>query len=233
MERRDAIKALARAGKYNEVLELIDERAHVARQQFDYIRSDGTRTEEWKRWALARASKAAADGLDGELAARAKRVVGTDRLDASSVFGTLGVNGDEASKIISRRDAGDRVADINDPAELKTLLARATRSGDELLARAVAERALEIQDAPTLEAFMADRPAKTESVTRLWDAERATNDTFKVTMRTSQLLPPGFSNFRDVENTADTPEPGAPEPSETQRRHDSYVTPIFTGGPGW
>lgn len=227
MERRDAIKALARAGKYKDALELIGQHGRTAQARFEEIRADRTRTEEWRRWALARNSAHEISRLDAELSRRAERVVSTDRTDASSVFGVLGINGDEASKSISRRDAGDRVAAITDGGELRALLARATRSGDEILARAVAERALEISDNTTLEQFIADRPEKEAAVVRLWDAERASDNTMEVTMAVMDLLPAEVKSFRDIEASAWQDEPGAPEPDAAETRLASHLAPIL------
>jgi len=55
-----------------------------------------------------------------------------------SVFGTSGLPGDAATLAVSYRDAQDRAAVLTSPADAAALLARATRSNDEPLARAVA-----------------------------------------------------------------------------------------------
>ena len=69
-----------------------------------------------------------------------------------------GLPGDVASLSISRRDAGDRVAGITDPVQLQRLLAQAVRSGDDVLSRAIAQAAVEQDDAATTNAFTAAYP---------------------------------------------------------------------------
>lgn len=127
--------------------------------------------------------------VEAELVEMASRVVRVDRDDAERVFGTKGLDGDAASLAISRRDAGDRVAAAGGPSELRELLRRATRSGDEVLARAVAERAVEDQDAGTMHAFIADRTQLDAASERLWNARRAGNDSMMLSMQLLNLVP--------------------------------------------
>ena len=211
MKRQDAIKTLAKAGKSKDVREVIDRYNQRADNQFRQIRSDAGRTDEYKKWAMAVASTQIRRSLDTELEQMASRVVATDRGDAEQVFGTRGLPGDPASLVISRRDAGDRVAGINDGKELRTLLARATRSGDEVLARAVAERALEMQSAETLNKFAEDRPHLDSAVERLWNSERAASDTFGLTVGLMGLRPQelGDMSFDSIDALARNGEPQA------------------------
>lgn len=55
---------------------------------------------------------------------------------------------DKTTAAISLRDAMDRVADIQTPAEAERMLRRAIRSGDHILARAVVDRAAEMAKTP-------------------------------------------------------------------------------------
>lgn len=55
---------------------------------------------------------------------------------------------DKTAAAISLRDAMDRVADIDTPAEAERMLRRAIRSGDHILARAVVDRAAEMSKTP-------------------------------------------------------------------------------------
>lgn len=105
--------------------------------------------------------------------ALASHVASTDRVDASEVFGVKGLPGDPASLAISRRDAGDRVAQAESNEERREMLARATRSGDEVMARAIAQHATEGGDAKTMEQFIADRPNLEAAAQRVWNAEHA------------------------------------------------------------
>lgn len=211
MNRQEAIKALARAGQGDEVLSMIDEAAARASRRFDEIRRDGTRTKDYVRWALAVAYAQARRGLEEKLVAAAQAAVRADRDDAERVFGVRGLTGDPASLVISMRDAGDRAASIDNAGELSDLLARATRSGDEVLARAIAGRALAIGSATVLNQFAEDRPQLDAAVERLWKAERATEDGgLSYTVRMMGLRPSELSEMSPggIEALARQAEPG-------------------------
>lgn len=211
MDRQEAAKVLMRAGKRQELGELLERKARTAAAAFEEVRSDASRTEEYKKWALAVAASQILRSYEQELTKMASTVVSSDRSDAERVFGVRGIAGDPASLVISRRDAGDRVAAITNPGELRTLLARATRSGDEVLARAIAERAVEMQDAPTVHQFIADRPDLDAACERLWNAERAGNDTIAVSSQLMALKPVelGGVSFDSIEAMARNGEPVA------------------------
>lgn len=217
MERQDAIKALNRAGRAKDVAKMIDEAVDQATRAFKEVRSDATRTDEYKRWHLAVASSRANRALNEKLERAAKDVVSTDRDDAEKVFGVRGLSGDAASLVISRRDAGDRVAEITNPQELRDLLTRATRTGDEVLARAIAERAMEIADTATLHQFVADRPQLDTPLERLWKAERASQDTWGATVRLGGLKPDELHgmSFDSIDALAQYGEPGSVSAAST------------------
>ncbi len=61
-----------------------------------------------------------------------------------SVFGAGGLGGDPATAVVSFRDAQDRAAGLTTSDDAAALLARAERSGDEPLARAVAGHAFDM-----------------------------------------------------------------------------------------
>lgn len=195
MNTQEAIKALTAAGKTGEVTALLDREGASAARIYEEIRQDHTRTEEYKRWMMANAYTGRRQRVDKELSTMASRVVRVDRDDAERVFGVKGLPGDAASLAISRRDAADRVAGVTVASELRELLRRATRTGDEVLARAVAEKALDNQDADTLNQFIADRPEVDAAVERLWNANRASKDTFGMTMHLSGLRPHELSGM--------------------------------------
>lgn len=211
MNRSEAVKALARAGKGSEVQEVIDKWNQVAAQRYAEIRNDRSRTEDYKRWLLAVACSQVGKSLDDELVKMGSRAVAADRDDAERVFGVRGVSGDAASLVISRRDAGDRASAVSNGADLRDLLARATRSGDEVLARAVAERAMEMQNTDTLHQFVRDRPQLDGAVERLWNAERAGRDVFAINVGLTGLKPEelGSTSFDSIEAMAHSGEPAA------------------------
>ena len=191
MTNESPIKTLAAAGKSEEARELVGAYSERAQRTFAAIRAEsGDLTDEAKRRHLAAAATNARRDLNAEIEKLAARVGRTDRGDAQAVFGVDGLPGDAASLAISRRDATDRVASL-DRGELRDLLHRATRSGDEVLARAIAERALEEVDDKTLHQFCAHRPHLDSAVERLWNTQRASGggDSMSIAMEMIGLQP--------------------------------------------
>jgi hypothetical protein len=170
VESTEAINVLIRAGRAKEAEELIDRTAKSAQARYREIDADGSRTADYKREEKARIYEGIRSRLKDELNGLAKSAKEAEQRDIARAFGTVGISGDAATLIISRRDAADRVAAVENSEELRKLLARATRTGDEVLARAVAEKALENEDSKTLYAFLEDRPHLDAEVQRLWDA---------------------------------------------------------------
>lgn len=183
------LKKLNAAGRGGEIRTYLREEAGKVESVYNSIRRDETLSESGKLQNLAGAYLAMRVRVDREVESRATRVMGADRDDASSVFGTKGIPGDPASLTISRRDASDRVASITSREELRELLRRATRSGDEVLARAVAERALEDEDDATMHLFLADRPNLDAAAERLWNARQAEANSFGDIVAASELYP--------------------------------------------
>lgn len=199
MNRQEAIKALTMAGRQPEIEQAIAEAVARAKSGYAEIRNDDRLTDEWKRTQMAKVFKNHNDDLTKKLVGLAGNAVRADRVDATSVFGINGLPGDPASLVISRRDAGDRVASITSSAELRDLLARATRQGDEVFARAIADRALELRDNKTLEQFCEDRPNQAAPVERLWDAQqqedRAVDVGWAAAMQLMELRPEEFGSM--------------------------------------
>lgn len=208
MNTQEAIKALAAAGKGSEVKAYLTAEATKAAGRYDQIRNESMYTDEAKRWQLAVAYVQQRRRIDQELADKASKVIRTDRDDAERVFGVKGLNGDAASLVISRRDAADRVAAVEERTELRELLRRGTRSGDEVLARAVAERAVEMQDATTMNQFLADRPELDAAGERLWNAQRSEHETFSYSMQLGAVRPHELSGMPavSIEALASQPE---------------------------
>ena len=191
MTNESPIKTLAAAGKSEEARELVGAYSERAQRASAAIRAEsGDLTDDAKRRHLAAAATRARRDLNAEIEKLAARVGRTDRGDAQAVFGVDGLPGDAASLAISRRDAADRVATL-DPGERRDLLHRATRSGDEVLARAIAERALEELDDKTLHQFCAHRPHLDSAVERLWNTQRASGrgDSMSIAMEMIGLQP--------------------------------------------
>ncbi|TKV61343.1 hypothetical protein FDO65_07020 [Nakamurella flava] len=90
--------------------------------------------------------------------------------DAQNVTGIGGLTGDPNMLQMSMRQATDKVADVNDSAELTKMLRRATQQGDEIMARAIAGRALALRYTRPLHQFVKDRPELDAAVERLWES---------------------------------------------------------------
>lgn len=195
MELGDGLKALAQAGQAGEVREWLMRLGDEVGVQYDQIRGNGTRTEDYKRYQLAAAYVRVREAVQAEVERRAAGMRVVDQGDAERVLGVAGLPGDAASLAISRRDASDRVAGVGSADDLRALLQRATRMGDEVLARAVAERALEDLDSKTMNLFLEDRPELDESVNRLWKAKQSESSGFAVMVELAGLRPSELSSM--------------------------------------
>lgn len=139
----------------------------------DWIRQDKTRTGEWKLQQMAATYQRMAVHRD-DLIEKRDRAKRDDRISLEQrLFGTGSLVSDSSS-IISRRDAGDRLAKVDQQSEASALLERANRTGDEPLARAVAERAFEMRWVDVTNQFLETRPHLDESMNELWDSHAPT-----------------------------------------------------------
>jgi len=166
--------------------------------------SDVDHSDAWKLQRYAQTYSNVVSTLARRLTSVANTAGKQDASDAANVLGIGGLKGDVASLSISRRDAGDRVADENDTASLQRLLATATRIGDEPLARAIAEKALALGDADTLNQFTAGRPSLADAVERLWTAQNRKSTTTDLTVgfRLTALKPAALASRMDYEIAA-------------------------------
>lgn len=157
---------------------------HIAR-----VRGDQSLTEDWKRRQIAghylEAKKATDEVLEADQAAQIQR----RRSLEQRLFGpgvSAGPMGDLGAALVSRRDAGDRAVVLRSEQEALDLLRRAERSGDEPLARAIAERALDERWADAGNAFVASRPNLSAAYEALWNQHQPS---------TAQILGEGFATF--------------------------------------
>lgn len=243
MGKKDPIKELAKAGKSSEVCAVVARLGEQAHLQYEQIRKDRTITEAHREKLLAAAYVRTRRELDQELEEMARYVTVADSKDASSVFGVEGLRGDAASLTISRRDAGDRVAAITDQAELAAILKRATRTGDEVLARAVGERACQIQSVDVMQEFLDARPALDKAGERLWNAQKAESGwDFSLTLQLGDLRAPELSRLDSgaIQRLAEDEITDKPQPrsvfdssSATPAPPDMTPTAVYTGAQGW
>lgn len=150
------------------------------------IRGSSHLTAEAKRGLLAGAYRDAKRDLDAlqQAYAGGRETQLRDlnrRLFSIDVIAGPAIGGDRASAVVAHRDAQDRVAQIvesNPDAarpRLLELLARADRSGDEYLARAVADAALQVGDTEILEAFASSRPHTEQPLVQLLELAAEAN----------------------------------------------------------
>lgn len=200
MERQEAIKTLVKAGKASEVKEFLDSKAKSAQTQYRQIQDDPDLTDDAKRARVAKCYMSVIEGVNDELSRKASLVFHNDKDDASSVFGIKGLDGDPASLAISRRDAADRIAACSNAKEVRELLRRATRSGDEVLARAAVEWAVETQSAETANEYLKSRPQHEAALQRLWDGAKAESGSgsLQMAMAVGGLRPPGMFSMSDA-----------------------------------
>jgi hypothetical protein len=101
-------------------------------------------------------AKSAMDQLSGSTAAAT--AARTSLLNAK-VWGVADVPGDRASVSISYRDAQDRAGALSNPHDAMYLLDTATRSGDELLSRAIASQGDTMGWTEVTDQYFGSRPA--------------------------------------------------------------------------
>ncbi len=119
------------------------ERAHYVQTRYTQdvqdIRADSHLSGEGKRRALAQAYLRTRDKLQQLQKKESEEIARRRRELERSLFGLSAGRGDAA--MLSLRDAQQRVASLKAPAQALTLLAAAERTGDDILARAVAAHA--------------------------------------------------------------------------------------------
>lgn len=189
MESSEAMAVLTRAGQGEEAREIVNRASASAQARYREIEDDDTRTPEYQHDEVQRVYERTRSDVNEKLNKLAETAAQAENRDAVRIFGTADLSGDAATLAISRRDASDRVSAIQSRDELRDLLARANRSGDEVLARAVAEKALDNQDMDTLNAFLADRPRLNDAAQRLWDSVTAQAQPFENVLLLSALRP--------------------------------------------
>lgn len=196
MNRQEAVRTLVLAGREDEVKAAIDGRAEWAQADYKELRSNDSWSEDYKLQRIKETWDEHKEALADELVKLAGSSVRDDRVDASGVFGVDGIPGDKTALIIALRDAGDRVSQIDSQDDLMEMLNRATRIGDEVMARAVADKAMEWRYNKVLEKFIDDRPNLADPVKRIWDAKDREEDsqiaTWSAAILTGNLRPAEF-----------------------------------------
>lgn len=165
------LKQLRYLGCSDQAEGLLNDAAEQAQSHYAALDADSDHSESWKRQQYASRYIAVMGALSRNLAALVAGAAGQDKDDAARVYGVKGLPGDVASLTISRRHAQSAVEDISNPEELQRLLTRAARSGDDVLTRAIAEKAIQAGYQDVAEQFQTAYPDLAEAVSRLWAME--------------------------------------------------------------
>ena len=137
----------------------------------DQIRSKPDLNSDAAQCLLARAflkAKADMDALNANSTAKSdarRRVLTAQVWGVDDIAGSNAV--DRAAAGVSYRDAQDRASALENPHDATDLLASAERSGDELLARAVASQADIMGWDDVAGQYFATRPAKAQALAEL------------------------------------------------------------------
>lgn len=201
---RTALSTLQQLGHSADAGPLLDAAAEQGVTSYGVIAADTTHSDSWKTQRYAQVYTSILTGLARELAAAADSASTQYSHDCAQVFGTAGLPGDPAVLAISRRDAGERVAQVNDPTALQRLLDQAVRVSDVPFAHAVVEQAILICDADTVTAFTAAFPALADAVDRLWANATRKIATVDITMgwQLASLKPAALDSLMDYEIAA-------------------------------
>ncbi|UZX04016.1 hypothetical protein F8G81_16460 [Arthrobacter sp. CDRTa11] len=157
------------------------------RQQIDYIRADRTLTREGKRQQIAAVylqSKREIDALKADEANKRANEIGSLR---RTLFGSAGTS--DAQTAISYRDAQERVGalGIEDEGKAAKLLDQAMLSGDDVLVKAVIQRALDVQWVNVANKYIDNHPYYGEKLEQLWYLDSASSEEVNAATFTNSL----------------------------------------------
>ncbi len=138
--------------------------------QLKQIRCDTSLSDDGKRSAIADAFTRSRDKLQ-RLHERAQQESGRRRRELERRLFGLHATSDTAT--LSYRDAQERVSRVKRLDEALNLLQRADRSGDEVLARAVAAHAWDRAWTRVLDRYAAERPGVLDQLQELDELERS------------------------------------------------------------
>lgn len=197
-----ALTSLQRLGLTDTASAILDQAENTS--AYTALDADTEHNQDWLRSAYARKYISVMTSLASQLTAAASTANSQDQTDAANVYGVKGIPGDPAALATGRRDAGDRVADLDlnaNPGQLGDALADAIRNGDTVMTRAVAETAIKSGDLDTTNAFAAANPNLADAIQRLWNAEhrKMTEQDITTTWRVAALKPSALSALQPYE----------------------------------
>jgi hypothetical protein len=135
------------------------------------IGEDSTRSAEGKLQGYAGRYANVMSSLAKQLTAATDAANRAHKAETATLFGTAGLSGDQ--KTFLQRDADERAARAQSPAELQHLLATAIARNDHALSRAVAQAAVTRGDADTANAFQQHYPEHADTYEKVWNVEQA------------------------------------------------------------
>jgi len=194
------------------------QRKYLARR--DQIANDPTLSDVGRRRASARTWKATKDEIT---ALRQDQADAAQQEAAQKLRSLFGVNSSNPATVIAYRDAQDRAAQVKSPAEAMDLYARAQRNGDDMLAKAVAERAWHATSdltpawAQIVESYLIERPAAKATADRICQLTRE-QETVTEKLMVGIPLPPGFTDSWSAEAAAREDTAPTEEMSDSARR---------------
>lgn len=157
------------------------------RWQLEHIRNNGKLTAEGKRQQIAAVYLQAKRQLDGLKADEAtKRTTQINDL-RRTLFGSAGTA--DAQTAISYRDAQERVGNlgVDDEHKAEKLLDQAMLSGDDVLVKAVIQRALDVQWANVANKYIDKHPYYGTKLEQLWHLGSASSEEINNTTFTNAL----------------------------------------------
>jgi hypothetical protein len=197
-----ALTSLQRLGLTDTASAILDQAENTS--AYTALDTDTEHSQSWLTSAYAAKYISVMTTLARQLTAAASTAGTQDQTDAASVYGVKGIPGDPAALATSKRDAGDRVADldlIGNPGQLGDVLADAIRSGDTVMTRAIAETAIKSGDLDTTNTFADAYPNLADAVQRLWSAEhrKMTGQDVTTAWRVAALKPSALSALQPYE----------------------------------
>ena len=138
------------------------------RMQLDYIRNDRKLTADGKRQQIAGVYLQAKRQLDALKADEANKRASQINDLRRTLFGSPGTS--DAQTAISYRDAQERVGvlGIEDQDKAAKLLDQAQLSGDEVMVKAIIQRALDLQWVDVANKYIETHPYYGEKLEQLW-----------------------------------------------------------------
>ncbi|MET8506805.1 hypothetical protein ABZV60_19435 [Streptomyces sp. NPDC004787] len=150
-----------------------------------------------KRTMLARAYIEARDALDKLRQQETDNVIRERQKLERKLFGTSGFSPDP-QMLVAKRDADDRAAKYESPADAIKAMERAERDGDSILAKAIASRAADWGGDPNwagvVHRYVADKPTEAETLKAMQELPNTDDPMFKL----SQAMRYGVAAPREL-----------------------------------